>query len=110
MTIKIGFLRCHQQVLVTCHAVHQLQRCTEVDEGDGGRTAGGVGRRRRVPRRRQGDDGGHVGGSESRRRGCGRDVLRCLPLARQLHREKLLLPGLCPCLQVIDVPSKLCEF
>jgi hypothetical protein len=66
----------------------------ELQRGARGCPAGGLGRRRRVPCRRQGNDP-HVDGSEGR----GRVVLRCLPLACQLHLG-LLLPILHPRLQV----------
>lgn len=80
--------------------MHELQRGAESHEGARGRPAGRVGRRRRVPRRRQGDVG-HVGCPENRRRVCGRLVLRRVTLAREFHRQELLLPGLRPCLQVM---------
>jgi hypothetical protein len=86
------------QVLVARGAVQELQRGAQGHEGARGCPAGGLGRRRRVPCRRQGN-GPHVDCSEGRGRVGSRVVLRCLPLACQLHPE-LLLPRLHPRLQV----------
>jgi hypothetical protein len=86
------------QVMVARGIVQELQRGAQGHEGARGCPAGGLSRRRRVPCRRQGN-GPHVDCSEGRDRVGGRAVLRCLPLACQLHPE-LLLPRLHPRLQV----------
>uniref|UniRef100_A0A453QVZ4 Rieske domain-containing protein n=1 Tax=Aegilops tauschii subsp. strangulata TaxID=200361 RepID=A0A453QVZ4_AEGTS len=79
----------HGQVLVARRAVQELQRRPQGHEGARGGTAGGVHRRRRVPRGGQGD-AAHLGRPAGRRRVRRRPVLRGVPLARRLHPEELL--------------------
>jgi hypothetical protein len=89
---------CAWQVLVARGAVQELQRTAQGHEGARGCPAGGLGRRRQVPCRRQWN-GPHVDCSEGHSCVDGRAMLRCLPLACQLH-PGLLLPILHSRLQV----------